>query len=174
MLHKSSYSLVKSQLLNNPKEVLNIPTQSKSVKNFSESGFKRSLNRLSIRQKIYYGYALAIGVAVLGILPARFMETYYEHQAGRILIHTRQATTTIKNLESALLKAQSHQHFLPALLTTPEKFEYEYIKTLEKLDVASRLLNDVKQTINAAQVSHEKVFDEIEYQQLIKSIQPFP
>lgn len=42
---------------------------------------KYLFNRLGIRQKITYGYALAIGIAMLGATAGKLIENYYQEQA---------------------------------------------------------------------------------------------
>ena len=154
MLPQSSYSIPKSQLITDTKEVSCIPTESKPVRNSCKRGLKGLFCCLSVRQKIGYGYALAVGIAILGILPARLMEAYYEDHTGKILAQTHKVAITIRNLEGAVLQAQNHQQILAALVTNPSKFEKEYSQAIEALDKAYRLLGEVKVAINAEQASH--------------------
>src|SRR5919199_1200008 len=171
MLPQSSYSIPKSQLITDTKEVSCIPTESKPVRNSCKRGLKGLFCCLSVRQKIGYGYALAVGIAILGILPARLMEAYYEDHTGKILAQTHKVAITIRNLEGAVLQAQNHQQILAALVTNPSKFEKEYSQAIEALDKAYRLLGEVKVAINAEQASHEINFNKMRLTQSIATYQ---
>jgi signal transduction histidine kinase len=167
MLRQASYSTPESKVITDTKEEFCIPAESEQVRNPCKSGLKGLFCCLSVKQKIRYGYALVIGIAILGIVPARLMEAYYEEHTGKILAQTHKAATTIRNLESAVLKAQSHQQMLGALLTNPPKFKHEYSEAIKALDNAYRLLGEAKSAINAKQASHEIGFNE---RRLIQSI----
>ena len=171
MLQQSSYSTSKRQVTDNTEKVLCIPSESEQARNLCKSALKGLFCCLSVRQKIRYGYALAIGIAVLGILPARIIETYYEEHTRKILSQTYKATTSIRNLEAAVLQAQNHQQILAALVTNPQKFEQEYSKAIEALDDAYRLLGEAQSAINAAHASHEISFNETQLMQSIPNHQ---
>ena len=167
MLQQSSHSTLESELITHTKEVFCIPAESQQVSNSYKRGLSRLFCCLSVRQKIRYGYALTIGIAVLGILPARLIETYYEEHTGKILAQAHKATITIRNLEAAVLQAQNHQQILGALVTNPPKFDHEYSEAIEELDNAYRLLGETKSAIHAAHGFHEISANEI---RLIESI----
>ncbi len=169
-MQQHSYSTPKSQLITDTKEVCCIAAESEQDTNSCKSGLKGLFCCLSVRQKIGYGYALAIGIAVLGILPARLMETYYEKQTAKALAQTHQATITIRKLEAATLQAQSHQQLLAGLLTNPQAFEHEYSEVMEAVDDAYRLLGEAKSAINTAHTRYESSFEETEYKRLMQSI----
>ncbi len=170
MLRKSCDPMANSQLISDTKELFCIPAESEPVRNSLKSGLKQLCSRLSVRQKIRYGYALAIGVAVVGILPGRLVETYYEQRYEKTLAQTNEAVNTIRKLEGSVLHAQNHQQILAALLTNPQKFEHEYLEAIEALDDAYRLLGEAKADIKAVHARHESSFTETQYQQIIQSI----
>lgn len=174
MLQPNSYLIPESKVITDTKtdtkKVFCIPTESAQVRNSCQRGWKGLFCCLSVRQKICYGYALVIGIAFVGILPARLIETYYEQQTAQTLAQTHKATITIRKLEAVVLQAQNHQQMLPALLTNPQKFKHEYSEAIEALDDTSRLMGEAKSAINAAHARHRHSFKEAEYQQLIRSI----
>jgi signal transduction histidine kinase len=167
MLLQPPYSAPKSQVSDSTEEVGSIPAKSEEDKKFCKTGWKGRLCCLSVRQKIGYGYALAIGIAILGIMPARIIETYYEVHTAKILTQSHKATTTIRNLEGAVLQAKSHQQILAALLTNPSRFDYEYSQAIEALDDADQLLGETKAVMDAAHANRELSSSEM---QLIQSI----
>ncbi|HEY9633377.1 MAG TPA: ATP-binding protein [Coleofasciculaceae cyanobacterium] len=171
MLRQSSHSTLKSELITDTKGVFGIPAESEQDRKFRKRGLKELFGGLTIRQKIRCGYALAIGIAVLGIIPARIIETYYEQHTRNILIQTHKATITVRNLEGALLQAQNHQQMLATLLTNYPKFEHEYSETIEALDNAYRLLDEAKYAINDAHANHQISFNEMQLMQSIPNHQ---
>ena len=171
MLRQSSYSAPESQLISDTKEAFDTLAESEQYKNLGKSGLKKLFSGLSVRQKIRYGYALAIGIAVLGILPARLIETYHNDQTRKVLTEVHKATITIRNLEGAVLQAQNHQRMLEPLVTKPQKFEHEYSEAIEALNEAYQLLGKAKYSINAAHPAHEISFDEMQLMQSIPHYQ---
>jgi signal transduction histidine kinase len=171
MLRQAPYSTPESQLITDTKEVFCIQAESKPVQNSCKSGLKGLFCCLSVKQKIRYGYALVIGIALLGIVPARIMEAYYEEHTGKILAQTHKTATTLRNLEIAILQAKSHQQMLGALLTNPPKFKQEYSEAIEALDNAYRLLGEAKSAINAKQATHQIDFNEMRLMQSIPNYQ---
>ncbi|WP_017720014.1 sensor histidine kinase [Kamptonema formosum] len=70
---------------------------------------KRQFSRLSIRQKISLGYALSIGIALLGSLTGRLTENFYEHQAIIELNQAHEATKILSLLQASMLHAKGHE-----------------------------------------------------------------
>ena len=75
----------------------------------SKNWIKRRFSRLSIRQKISFGYALSIGIALLGGVTGRLIEKFYEHQAMIQLNQSHEATKMLNQLQAAMLRAKSHE-----------------------------------------------------------------
>lgn len=170
MVRQPFYSTLEPQLITSTKEVLCKPASAEPDQNCCKRGFKELFCCLSVRQKICYGYALAVGIALLGMLPTRLMEAYYENYTREILVQTHTAVVTMRKLEASVLQAQNHERMLAALLTNPQKFEHEYSETIEALDNAYRLLGEAKSALAAVQAHQESNFDDISSKRVIQGI----
>ncbi|MCU0518332.1 MAG: ATP-binding protein [Oscillatoria sp. Prado101] len=78
----------------------------------SKNWLKRQFIRLSIRQKISFGYALSIGIALLGSVTGRLTENFYEGQAMIQLHRSHEATKMLSHLQAAMLQAKGHEQQL--------------------------------------------------------------
>ncbi|MBW4494731.1 MAG: HAMP domain-containing protein [Oscillatoria princeps RMCB-10] len=81
-------------------------------KSRSKNWLKRQFSRLSIRQKISVGYALSIGIALLGSVTGRLTENFYEHQAMIQLNQSHEATKILNQLQAAMLHAKDREQQL--------------------------------------------------------------
>jgi len=90
--------------------------------------FKAFFNHLGIRQKIIYGYLLAILLASLGTLSARIAEDYLNEQVEEQVEQTFAKVALIQKLELAILETYAHQNRLLSLSERPG----EAAATLEK------------------------------------------
>jgi hypothetical protein len=109
--------------------------------NLVMAGFQRIVSHLSIRQKIGYGYAFVIGVAVLGIGTGLSIGEYYRYQAGQKLAQTQAAEYILSRLQIAVLETKNHQQELNYQLGNPEKFDNKQFedKYLHLLKNSTRL-----------------------------------
>ncbi|MCT7950390.1 HAMP domain-containing histidine kinase [Ancylothrix sp. C2] len=76
---------------------------------------KSILSRLSIREKIGYGYALALSIAVLGTLTGRLVEGYSKHLAMTQLGKSQEATALLNDLQRAMIQAQTYHQKIISL-----------------------------------------------------------
>jgi two-component system NtrC family sensor kinase len=75
----------------------------------SKNWIKRRFSRLSIRQKISFGYALSIGIALLGGVTGNLTKNFSEHEAIFQLNQSHEATKMLNQLQAAMLLAKSHE-----------------------------------------------------------------
>ena len=66
-------------------------------------------HKLSVAQKIGFGYAIAIGVGVLGTFTGTFTGDYFQHQAMEVERQVDEEVELFNELKSAVLKARIHQ-----------------------------------------------------------------
>ncbi len=77
---------------------------------------KRLVHRLSISEKISYGYGLAIGIGVFGTTVGLILGEYYERKALETLTVADQQQQLLLELENSLLQMRNHpQKLLPTL-----------------------------------------------------------
>ena len=103
---------------------------------------KRVFRRLNIAQKISYGYALTLSIAVVGIVGGFMIGDYYQRQAIEQRDRVQREIRLLHLLQTALLQARSSQQQFIPLVEQPELLKKEY---LEFIDFAA----DVKQAWSA-------------------------
>ncbi|HCF26614.1 MAG TPA: hypothetical protein DEV81_05275 [Cyanobacteria bacterium UBA11049] len=116
----------------------------------SGSVYKKTwFSRLGIRQKISYGYALAIGVAVLGSVTGLVIGDYFQNQARQELYLADKQEDLLAELKSAVLEARSHQQQFIPLLSNPKLFEHEYTHFQDHIARVDRLFTTFKSAITS-------------------------
>ena len=110
---------------------------------------KQWFSHLGIRQKIGYGYTLAIGIAVLGTVTGLMMGDYYQKQASqaRELAHREEYLLT--ELRASLLWTRTHQQQFIPLLGHPQRFEDEYKHFREHVVDVEQLFANLKSAVNS-------------------------
>ncbi|MGK7919212.1 MAG: sensor histidine kinase [Trichodesmium sp.] len=88
------------------------------------------LKRLTIAQKFGYSYAVAIGVAVIGITIGLIISEYYEKQALQKLNIANKQSRLLNDLEKSVLGMRSHPQNLVPALTKNIWFDFEKAKFL--------------------------------------------
>ncbi|MCL1469795.1 sensor histidine kinase [Argonema antarcticum] len=111
---------------------------------------KQLFSRLGIRQKIAYGYALVIGIALLGATTGKLLENYYQDQAKKQLAESQKIISLLNNLEAAVLKAHTQTPNLIPLLTEPVRLELEYSRFLEYIEAVNRVLYQTKSFLESS------------------------
>ncbi|HEY9762697.1 MAG TPA: ATP-binding protein [Trichocoleus sp.] len=96
------------------------------------------INRLSIRQKIYFGYLLSLGIAVTGSATAMVLG----RQAYELVEHRREdvleEVAMISQLQLQLSHLRMHQQALPDSLTFPGELEHNLELLQEHLPLFSQ------------------------------------
>ena len=78
---------------------------------------KQRFHQLSIRQKIFCGYGLALGIAVLGTTAGLVIGDRYFQQARQQMILADEEGSLLSSLQGELLEIQIHQQeIVPAIL----------------------------------------------------------
>lgn len=100
--------------------------------------------RLSVAQKIGFGYAIAIGVGVLGTVTGTFIGDYYQEQAVKKERYVDEEVELFNELKSAFLQARIHQQLLISLLDKPEDLQKEYAVFLKHRSNAKETWNELE------------------------------
>lgn len=108
---------------------------------------QRSLRRASIRQKISLGYALAIGVAVVGSTIGHVFGDFYPKQAAQKRAIAHREEQLLMQLNLAVLEVRAHQQQLIPLLGHPQEFEYEHQLFSQRLQTMQALLSEVQASV---------------------------
>lgn len=164
------YTEVNSSLVNkmSPKPVKSIFTLVSAIQRKLRLNLVGDLlNRLSIAQKFGYSYAVAIGVAVIGIALGVVIAEYYEKQALEKLNIADQQSHLLNDLEKAVLRMRSHPQNLVPALSKNIWFDFEKAKFFGYVDQVRTNLEELSLFIDR----HPKYLavDTEKYKQLLKS-----
>ena len=92
--------------------------------------------KLSVAQKIGFGYAIAIGVGVLGTFTGTFIGDYFQYQAIEVERQVDEEVELFNELKSAILKARIHQQQFIPLLEEPVDLQKEFTNFRKQTDDA--------------------------------------
>ncbi|MBG1267480.1 sensor histidine kinase [Nostoc sp. WHI] len=84
---------------------------------------QQRFHRLSIRQKIFFGYSLALGIAVLGTTAGLIIGDRYFQQARQQRILADEQGSLLSSLQGEMLKIQTHQQEILPYLQQPQALQ---------------------------------------------------
>jgi PAS domain S-box-containing protein len=114
----------------------------------SSSWVKQLFRRLSIRQKIGFGYSLAIGVAIIGTTTGQFLGAYYEKQAHKEYKLAIEEEYLLKEMQIAVLEARSHQQQFIPLMQHHELYKQEHSHFLKHIKHINQVWSGIKSYVN--------------------------
>ncbi len=139
----------------------------KLLSKFKSNSISNILKRLSIAQKFGYSYAIAIGVAVVGITIGLIISESAEKQALKTLNIADKQSRLLNDLEKSVLGMTSHPQNLFPALTKNIWFDFEKAKFL---GYVTRVRNNVEElTIFIETHPNDLAIEISEYQELLKS-----
>lgn len=107
---------------------------------------KRSTSRLSIGTKIRLGYAVALGIAVLGTASGITIGQYYHENAREQEEDAREEMYLLSNLETNILRIEVHEILLVELANQPTRWQKEYDHFVRHIADLRRDWNEFKQS----------------------------
>ena len=99
---------------------------------------------MRIGQKISYGYALAIGIAILGTAAGQRLGDYFRKQALVQVNVAQQQQQLLQNLQNTVFEARSHAARLPAVLGNTVWLQYEYDRFVGQINQAKILISEIE------------------------------
>ncbi|MEP6516630.1 sensor histidine kinase [Microcoleus vaginatus] len=108
------------------------------------TGLKAECNHLRIGQKISYGYALAIGIAILGTGAGLRLGDYFRKQALVQVNVAGQQQQLLQNLQNTVFEARSHAARLPALVGNAVALKYEHDRFVGQINQAKILISEIE------------------------------
>ncbi|MBE9185827.1 HAMP domain-containing protein [Microcoleus sp. LEGE 07076] len=105
---------------------------------------KGRFNHLRIGQKISYGYALAIGIAILGTGAGLKAGDYFRKQALVQVNVAVQRQQLLQNLQNTVSEARSHAARLPVVLGDTVWLQYEYNRFVQQINQAKSLISEIQ------------------------------
>ncbi|TAE99694.1 MAG: HAMP domain-containing protein [Oscillatoriales cyanobacterium] len=105
---------------------------------------RERFNHLRIGQKISYGYALAIGIAILGTGAGLKVGDYFRKQALIQVNVAGQQQQLLQNLQNTVFEARSHAARLPAVLGNRVWLQYERDRFVQQINQAKSLISEIQ------------------------------
>lgn len=121
---------------------------------------------MRIGQKISYGYALAIGIAILGTAAGQRLGDYFRKQALVQVNVAQQQQQLLQNLQNTVFEARSHAARLPTALGNTVWLQYEHDRFLWKINQAKILISEIESF--ARQNPHTLATEEADFQAILK------
>ena len=120
---------------------------------------------MRIGQKISYGYALAIGIAILGTAAGQRLGDYFRKQALVQVNVAQQQQQLLQNLQNTVFEARSHAARLPTVLGNTVWLQYEQDRFLLKINEAKILISEIE--FFARQNPDKLATEEAEFQAIL-------
>lgn len=98
----------------------------------------------SIAKKISYGYAVAIGIAIIGTTNGLLIASYYEQISQKQLRLSSQQQLLLKNLELGVTSLRIHPQKLVSVLDNTIWLEFEQNQFLDEMAAVNKHLTEVK------------------------------
>ncbi|QXE22239.1 multi-sensor signal transduction multi-kinase [Richelia sinica FACHB-800] len=117
-----------------------------------------------IGRKIGYGYALAIGVALLGTFVGDYLGNRYKEEASILSIHAQTELQINSNLKAIILQSLVHEQKLITLIDYPESFQKEYHELIEYTEEVQERWLELKKfaaTAKQEEVKQYEMYDEL-------------
>ena len=121
---------------------------------------------MRIGQKISYGYALAIGIAIFGTAAGQRLGDYFRKQALVQVNFAQQQQQLLQNLQNTVFEARSHAARLPTVLGNTVWLQYEQDRFLWKINEAKILILEIE--FFARQNPDKLATEEAEFQAILK------
>jgi len=121
---------------------------------------------LRIGQKISYGYALAIGIAIFGTAAGQRLGDYFRKQALVQVNVAQQQQQLLQNLQNTVFEARSHAARLPTVLGNTVWLQYEQDRFLWKINEAKILISEIE--FFARQNPDKLATEEAEFHAILK------
>src|SRR4028118_554899 len=129
------------------------------------SWLKGRFNHLRIGQKISYGYALAIGIAIFGTAAGQRLGDDFRKQALVQVNVAQQQQQLLQDLQNTVFEARSHAARLPTVLGNTVWLQYEQDRFLWKINEAKILILEIE--FFARQNPDKLATEEAEFQAIL-------
>ncbi|MDJ0555702.1 MAG: HAMP domain-containing sensor histidine kinase [Microcoleaceae cyanobacterium MO_207.B10] len=136
----------------------------------NQTGLTALFRNIGIRQKIGFGYALAITIATLGTLTGRIFELSYKHQIRQQINLNQEKVDLLSNLTKKVLLIKSIQNELPTLSSNPKKLAAQASQNLSNFYEINALFQQIK---SAENIDNKTVENKINLQEFQKTYAEF-
>ncbi|MGC1246738.1 MAG: HAMP domain-containing protein, partial [Spirulinaceae cyanobacterium] len=126
---------------------------------------RKLLRRLSIAEKISYGYTLAIGIGVFGTTVGLILGEYYERQALNTLTVADKQQSLLLELENSLLQMRNHPQKLLPTLGKAISFDFERSTFVGHVERVKKNISDLVIFVN--EYPQHSAIDSREFEQFL-------
>lgn len=124
--------------------------------------FLQIFNKLSIGNKIKFGYAIALGVGIFGTTIGLILGDRYQQQALQQEENAFKEINLLQRLQASILQTRTHQQQLIPLVANPELYQEEYSHITDKhTPDIQQVWSELQTYINSANYQKEKHTDHI-------------
>ncbi|WP_242045672.1 MULTISPECIES: HAMP domain-containing protein [unclassified Calothrix] len=124
--------------------------------------FLQIFNRLSIGNKIKFGYAIALGVGIFGTTIGLILGDRYQQQAFKQEENAFKEINMLQRLQASILQTRTHQQQLIPLVANPELYQEEYSHITDKhTPEIQQVWSELQTYIKTADYQKEKHTDNI-------------
>jgi signal transduction histidine kinase len=152
------------------------PTHKSSVSSPTPKGLKLSLfNRLGIRQKIGLGYALVIGVAMLGAITSFIVEGYYKGKLKEQFPIDQEKAQVLTRINHNVFELKSNQEELVGLITQTSSIAEDLSEIRSGIFEINRQLQQLKFVPKTQNTEVQNDYIKIQnlYQQYTENLQAY-
>ena len=126
-----------------------------------------SLPRVSIRKKIAAGYALCVGIAILGTTAGLAIGEHHQSQAIAQLNYAHQQQHLLRELQTSVLQARSHASRFAVVLGNQVWLQYEKEGFVQSIHDARQSIAQANRFVNDK--NNQTTADTEEWQKLLKT-----
>ncbi|MDJ0557105.1 MAG: ATP-binding protein [Microcoleaceae cyanobacterium MO_207.B10] len=130
-------------------------------------------DRLQIGRKIGYGYALAIGIAILGTTLGIAIGDYSCREPIEKQQIASQKQKLLENLKVSIYEAQIHALRLPVMLGNKSGLEYENNKFIESTNKAQKVINQIDDFRNEQKSQYKLLINSQELEKILYKLKIF-
>jgi len=114
----------------------------------------------SIRRKIGFGYAIAVGITVLGTASGLAIGDFYQHQAQQQLNHAIKQEQLLNELQRSVLHMRLNHHEFINLMSKPQLFAQKHAQFQTHIISINQTITELQ---SSAKITHLESLDNFLY-----------
>lgn len=139
--------------------------------------FHKYLSHLNVSQKIGFGYAVAISIALCGTISGIFISNDYRVQARKREEYAHKQVEIVWKLQASILQSRTHQQQFIPLVNQSTELKDEYSHFLEHAATVRKSWSEIKSFVfytNKAYQEHSDMLYVNKISSLLKTYQGIP
>lgn len=131
------------------------------MKSLPNLRFGSIFNRLGIRQKIGFGYAVAISIAIISTFTGRLVEGYYKDKVKTQFAIDREKADLLANINTAVWDIRIERQNIANLTTKPEVLKKELTRMASRVAEIDSLLEQLKDYPANLSIKDKEDYDQL-------------